>query len=291
MGNEEKRTQYDQFGNNFSNFQGTQGFQGFDFDIGDMFGDFFGFGKKDINKGKDIEIDIQIDLQDTLKAINRTIDLKKNYTCQRCHGSGAEQGSNVKECFSCRGTGHVQQVRRSILGNITRRTICPECHGQGRIPEKPCNVCKGEGRIIEREKIDIHIPAGVDTGQVIKMSGMGEAGKRGGQEGDLYIKILVKPHPVFIREGDNLIIEKEISFSQASLGDEVDIPTLEGKPIILKVPAGTESGKVLRIIKKGIPNFSGWGIGDLYVKLNIQIPKKLNRKQKELLEKLKKEGI
>jgi len=300
LGNKEKRAQYDQFGSNFQGFQGQGGFQGtqgFDFgniDLEDLVGDFFSFGRKkrkDVNKGQDIEVAIEIELKDTLKGVLRTIDIEKKLVCQRCDGSGAEAGSKVKECFSCRGTGEVQQMKRTLLGNITRYIICPECNGQGKIPEKPCNVCKGEGRIKDKEKIDIHVPAGVDTGQTIKITSKGEAGKRGAEPGDLYIKLFVKPHPLFIRKGDDIITEKEITFSQASLGDDIEIPTLEGKDMILKVPSGTESGKVFRMSKKGIPHFTGWGTGDLYIKLIVKTPKKLSRKQKELLEKLREQGI
>ena len=232
-----------------------------------------------------------MDLKDTLQGQKRKISLFKKVVCQRCKGSGAEPGSAVKECFACRGTGQVQQMKKTIFGTITRYVVCPECQGQGKIPEKPCNVCRGEGRIDGQEDIEIYIPAGVDSGQIIKIAGKGDAGRQQGKSGDLYLKIFIKPHPTFKRKGDDLYLSLPISFSQASLGDEVEVPTLDGKKILLKVPAGTESGKVFRISGKGIPRFSGWGRGNLYVELSVKIPKKLTKKQRELLKRLGEEGL
>ena len=185
----------------------------------------------------------------------------------------------------------MQQIRRTIFGSFTQMGVCPECRGEGYRPEKPCNVCKGEGRVKEEEKIKFFVPAGVDSRQIIKMEGKGEAGRKGGQPGDLYIRISVKKHPVFERRGDDLIVSVPVSFSQAALGGEAEVPTLEGKKIELKVPSGTESGKILKVSGKGIPHFSGYGRGNMFVVLNIETPKKLSKKQKELLENLKKEGL
>jgi molecular chaperone DnaJ len=309
LSNKEKRAQYDRFGRVFEGGAGFEpgfdtGFswgrfsEGFEFDFGDlseMMEEFFGFGiprrKKDLKRGKSIEIEIEIPLEDVLKGKEKEISLEKLLSCSRCQGIGAEPGTSVRECFSCRGTGQVQQIRRTPFGSFTRSATCPECGGEGFRPEKPCNVCKGEGRIRGEEVIKIFIPAGVDTNQVIKVEGKGDAGKRGGKSGDLYIRIFVKPHPVFKRKGDDLYISREISFSQAALGDEIEVPTLEGKKILLKVPQGTESGKILRISGKGIPHFSGYGRGNMYVELIVKTPKRLTKKQKELLEKLKEEGI
>ena len=183
----------------------------------------FGFGtapkkKKDLKRGRDVEIDIEISLEDTLKGKEKEVTLYKNITCSRCQGTGAEPGTKIKECFSCRGSGEVQQIRRTFFGSFTRYIICPECGGEGYRPEKPCNVCQGEGRLRGEEKIKIFIPAGVDTNQVIKVEGKGEAGRRGGKAGNLYIRIIVKKHPVFKRKGDDLYISVPISFSQAALG-------------------------------------------------------------------------
>ena len=219
--------------------------------------------------------------------------------CSRCKGIGAESGAKINECFSCRGTGQVQQIKKTFFGSFTKLGICPECNGEGQKPEKPCNVCKGEGRIRDEEKVEIFIPAGVDTNQIIRVDGKGDAGKKGGRSGDLYIRVFVKKHPLFERKGDDLYALAECNFSQAVLGDEVELATLDGsmnspqggKEILLKVPAGTESGRIFRVSGKGIPHFGGYGRGNLYVELVIKTPKKLTKKQKELLEKLKEEGL
>ena len=309
LSNKEKRRQYDQFGRVFEGggFQGggqpgwdfdfSQGFDASeaDFDMGDIFGEMFGFGrpaqKRDIKRGKDIEVEIELSLESILKAQEKEIVLDKEILCNRCHGTGSEPNSKVKECFSCRGQGEVQQIKKTFLGSFARYTVCPECGGEGTKPEKPCNVCKGEGRIRGEERIKVFIPAGVDTNQVIKIEGKGEAGKKGGKAGNLYLRIFIKKHPVFKRRGDDIFLSLPLSFSQAALGDEVELSTLEGSKLLLKVPQGTESGKVLRVSGKGISHFSGWGRGDMFVELVIRTPKKLTKKQKELLERFKEEGI
>lgn len=320
LSDKEKRTQYDRFGRTFEgggaepgfDFQWSWGKPDIDFedifrtdfgDLGEMMEDFFGFGaprrKKDIKKGRDIEVELEISLEDILKGKEKEIGLEKLISCSRCQGVGAEPGTQVKECFSCRGTGQVQQIRRTPFGSFTRLSTCPECGGEGLRPEKPCNVCKGEGRVRGEEKIKIFIPAGVDANQVIKVEGRGDAGKKGGKTGDLYVRIFVKSHPSFKRKGDDLYVSVPISFSQATLGDEIEIPTLDGlvdasqgkKKILLNIPAGIDSGKVLIISGKGIPHFSGYGRGNLYVELVVKTPKRLTKKQKELLEQLRKENL
>ncbi len=329
LSDDKKRKQYDQFGTTFDGAQGFPGQGGMpnwgdfqwswgggqneeesDFsaqggsafggefgDLGDIFGEMFGFGggrgrkAKDLKRGKDIEVDLEITLEDILHGKEKEFTLRKYNTCVRCQGSGAEPGTKTKECFSCRGTGQVQQIRKTVFGSFTQMAICPECGGEGYKPEKPCNVCRGEGRIKSEEKIGVFIPAGVDANQVIKVEGKGESGRKGGKAGDLYIRIYVKKHPVFQRKGDDLYTSAPISMTQAALGDEIEIPTLDSTKILLTIPAGTESGKVLRISGKGLPHFQGYGKGDMYVSLLIKTPKHLTRSQKELLEKLKKEGI
>jgi len=319
LSDKEKRAQYDKFGKVFEGGAGAQPgfdfnwawgrpFQGwggegspdieFDFgvgDLGEMVEEIFGFGstkkKKDVKKGKDIEVDIEIPLEDTLNGKEKVITLEKMNICSRCRGTGAEPGTKVKECFSCRGSGQVQEIRKTFFGSFTRYTTCPECGGEGYKPEKPCNVCRGEGRIKSQEQIKVFIPSGVDTGQIIKVEGKGEAGKKGGKAGDLYVRIFVKKHPIFERKGDDLYFSLPITFSQATLGEEIEASILEGTKILLEVPAGTESGKILRISKRGIPHFSGYGKGNLYVELIVKTPKKLTRKQKELMEQLRGEGL
>ena len=311
LSDREKKAQYDRYGRVFEGVPGgaepgfdftwAWGRPGFDFDfgafddLGEMVEEIFGFGaprrKRDLKRGRDIKISLEIPLEETLKNQEKEIILTKMIICSRCQGTGAEPGTKVKECFSCRGTGEVQEIKRTFFGSFTRYTICPECGGEGKRPEKPCNVCQGEGRIRGEEKIKIFIPAGIDSNQVIKVSGKGEAGRKGGKPGDLFVRVLIRHHPVFERRGDDLYISVPISFSQAALGDEIEVPTLEGVKLLLMVPRGTESGKILRISGKGIPHFSAAGRGNLYAELILKTPKKLTKKQKELLEQLRKENL
>jgi len=309
LSNKEKKSQYDRFGRVFEGVPGGE--PGFDFqwawgrpdvdfefdfgDLGEMMEEMFGFGvpsrRKDLKRGRDIEIDIEIPLEETLKGREKVVTLYKHIACSRCQGTGAEPGTKISECFSCRGSGEVQQIKKTPFGSFTRYTTCPECGGEGNRPEEPCNVCRGEGRVKGEADIKIWIPAGVDTNQVIKVEGKGDVGKKGGKPGNLYVRIFVKRHPIFVRKGDDLYVSAPISFSQAALGDKIEVPTLEDKKILLTVPTGTESGKILRISNKGIPHFSGYGRGNLYVELIVKTPKKLTKKQKELLERLKAEGL
>lgn len=308
----QKRQQYDQYGSVDGDFsaQGgpasgwnwawqNQAQGGFDAeDLGDIFENFFSFGgggratrRKDVKKGKDIQVDIEIELAETLKPIVRQIKLGKLISCVRCHANGAEPETKVNECFSCRGTGQVQQVKRTILGSYTSFATCPECKGEGTKPEKPCNVCRGEGRLKGDDTVEFTIPAGIDNNQAMEIPEKGDAGKKGGKAGDLYVRVYVKKHAVFARKGDDLYLTQEISFSQAALGDEIEIPALEGTQILLTVPAGTESGRILRVSGKGIPNFGSSHRGNMYVELLVKIPKKLTREQRKALEDLKEKGL
>jgi molecular chaperone DnaJ len=316
LSDKQKRTQYDQFGSAFDN-RGAGGFGGggagmgqdgwfwgrpgaefdvqFD-DLGEMMEEMFGFGqpgkkRRDPKKGKDIRLDIEISLEEAFMGIEKEFVVSKNEQCPRCTGSGAEPDTKIKECFSCRGTGQVQQVKRTFLGSFTKYVICPECGGEGYRPEKLCNVCKGEGRVKKDDTIRVSIPAGVDNNQVIKIEQRGEAGRRGGKSGDLYVRVFLKAHPVFERKGDDLYILHDISLANAALGGEIEVPTIEGKNILLKVPPATESGKVFRVSGKGITRFNGFGRGNMYAQMNIAVPKKLTKKQKELLEQLREEGL
>lgn len=307
LSNQDKRAQYDKFGRVFErgsqpgfDFQWSWGRPdiGFDFnveDLSDLVEEMFGFSgsrkRKDFKRGSSIKIDVEVDLEETLKGIEKEITFYKQVSCLRCQGVGAEPGTKIVECFSCRGTGHVQEVKKTFFTSFTKYIVCPECMGEGYRPEKPCNVCRSEGRMKGEENIKVWVPAGVDTNQIIKIEGKGNAGRKSGKPGDLFVRIFLKKHPVFKRKGDDLYVSIPVLFSQAALGDEIDIPTLEKENFSLKIPAGLESGKIFRISKKGIPHFSGRGRGDLYVQLAIKTPKKLTKKQKDLLSKLRIEKI
>ncbi len=317
LSNEDKRAQYDRYGTTFEGAQqgGGAGFGGFDFgsfweqagqegggfdyeNLGDIFEEFFGSGfartkaKKQPRRGADIQVDIEMDLEETLQSREKTFSIYKLVKCSRCNGNGAEPGTKIKECSTCRGMGQVQQIKRTVFGTMTHYANCPSCKGEGNSPEKPCNVCKGEGRIKQEQEIKVVIPAGVDSGQMLQFRGQGNAGKKNGPPGDLYVRVFVKPHSAFQRRGDDLYTTAPMAFSQIVLGDKVKVPGLgKEKPVYLKVPAGTQPGKIFRISDKGIPKFSGYGRGNLYVKITIATPKRLTRRQKELLKKLKEEGI
>ncbi|MBI4138514.1 MAG: molecular chaperone DnaJ [Candidatus Wildermuthbacteria bacterium] len=317
LSDSDKRAQYDKFGRVFEGGasqqgQGFNGFNwgwgqqgghahdgedgegaGFDFDLGDIFEDFFGGGRpeKDVKRGRDIEMRVEIPLEAVVKGKEEHIKIKRQVSCSRCQGIGAEPGTKVKECFSCRGTGQVQQIRRTAFGSFTRVGPCPECKGEGLNPEKNCIVCKGEGRMATEETIKVQIPAGVDSNQILKVAGKGEAGRRKGRTGDLYLRIFIKEHPAFKREGDDLYVKMPILFSQAALGAQLEVPTVEGGAVGLSMPAGTSAGQVFRIQGKGIPHFSGLGRGSMFVEVVVVIPKKLTKEQKDLLERLQREGI
>jgi len=314
-----KRAQYDRFGQTFeqAGASGASWAGGFDFssiwedfgekfsqttrsfdfdDLEDIFEEMFGFGvrtkkPKDIRRGRDIQIDVKIDLEDVLKSKRIKFNIEKFVKCHRCQGTGAEPGTEVKECFTCRGTGRVQKIKKSFFGTFTHYTICPACQGLGYIPEKPCNVCHGQGRIKSNETIEIEILKGVDNNQVLKYKGKGDAGIRGGESGDLYVKVHIKKDPLFQRKGDDLYYIQKLTISEAILGTEKEIRLLDGKTIYLKIPPGTPDGKIFKISNKGVPHFSGFGRGDLYVVVKIDIPKKLTKKQKDILEKLREEGL
>lgn len=312
LSDKEKRAQYDQFGRVFSGSSGQpDGFNAgnwswgtpgngeetnFDFgDLGDVFEDFFGFGQsrqsKDNRRGQDIEVALEVGLAETLTGHEKEISLRKLIHCDRCQGSGAEPGSRARECFSCRGQGQVQQVKRTFLGSFTTVVTCPECKGEGTKPEKPCQVCSGEGRLKGLEKIRVFVPAGIDNNQVVRVESKGEAGKKNARPGDLYVRFLIKKHPGFDRKGDDLFTVLPIPFAKMVLGGKVELMDLAGRKIVLAIPAGAEPNKLLRLSGKGIPHFQGRGWGDLYVKLNVRIPKKVTPSQKELLEKLENEDL
>ncbi len=304
LSDDKKRNQYDQFGKSFdgggfqqgSGFDFSQGGFGFNFeDFGDIFEEAFGWtstrGFKDSRRGKDIEVSLEMELEEILVKQNKKFTINKFVFCERCRGEGAEPGTPKNECVVCRGTGRVQKIKRGFWGSYTQETLCPDCQGEGQRPDKPCNVCSGEGRIRKKEEINIAIPAGVDTNQVLKVAGKGSAGKKGGMPGDLYIKIIIKKHPSFLRKGDDLLTEVLIPYSVAVLGGKVAVKDIEGKKLIVDIKPGTISEKVLRIVGRGITHFSGFGRGNLFLKVIINVPKNLTKEQRGLLEELKKKEL
>jgi molecular chaperone DnaJ len=310
LSDDKKRAQYDQFGAifeqpgfDFSGFAGQgvnfedlfRGFSGQGGDFSDIFGDIFstfggrGRARHYKTKARDISIDLELTLEDIYKGIKKDIKLQKLIKCPICKGGGGESGSSMKKCSVCKGSGEIHQTQRTFFGSFSQITTCSNCRGEGEIPEKICSKCRGRGVIKDTETITINIPFGVDDGQIIKFEGQGEAGKQGELPGDLYVKIHLKKHKDFIKKGDDIYYELPISFTQAVLGDKIEIPTLE-KKVNLKIPAGIQSGKLIRIRGKGLSRAAG-GRGDQFVKIQIETPQKISQKVKELLEKLKDEGI
>jgi molecular chaperone DnaJ len=233
---------------------------------------------------------MEITLEDAFAGVEKEINLRKYNICKHCKGTGGEPGSGKKRCSECDGNGQVQQTKRTFFGTFSQVITCEKCFGEGEINERECKECKGTGRVHEIDSIKIDLPAGVDNEQTIKITGKGEAAKRGGIAGDLYVRVHLKPHKIFKRKRDDVFYDAEIKFSQAVLGDKIDVPTLEGD-LKLKIPAGTESGQLFRLKGKGMPSLNGYGNGDEYVKIKIQVPKKLSRKEEEIIEKLKEEGL
>ena len=305
LGDEKKRAEYNTYGRTFSEGAGAgaQGFgaegfdfsgfnaQGFqDFDLGDIFGEFFGGGstRQRARRGRDISIDAELSFSDSIFGVERKILLNKTSYCETCKGSGAEPGTDIKTCETCNGKGTLRETRRSLLGSFTTQKTCTECHGTGKIPKEKCHTCHGAGIQKKEQEITVRIPAGIEVGEMIRLTGAGEA-IQGGVSGDLYIKIHVKPHAIFKKDGVNLTMNLNIKLSTALLGGEYTIETLDGD-IKVKVPAGVAIGEVLRVKGKGVPIEKNKR-GDLLIKLNIQIPQKLSRSAQKLVEQLKGEGM
>ncbi|MEK9182428.1 MAG: molecular chaperone DnaJ [Patescibacteria group bacterium] len=274
----------------FSDFAGQAGQGGFqDFDLGDIFGDLFGGGRRERTKrGRDISIDLAISFSESVFGAERKILITKTSVCGECKGSGAKIGSETITCDICNGKGKIHETRRSIFGTFSTQKECANCHGAGRIPRDKCHKCKGAGVARSEEEIVVKIPAGVDNGEMVRLGGAGEA-VRGGIAGDLYIKLHVAKHPIFRKEGSNLLMDLNVKLTQAILGGETTIKTLDGD-LILKIPEGVSHGETLRVRGKGVPTGRN-SRGDIMIKVNIQIPVKLSKNAKKIVEELKKEGI
>lgn len=296
LGDEQKRQTYDQFGSAaFENggaggfgqgFGGSGGFgaQGFDMgDLGDIFGDVFGFGgtrtKTRQRRGSDIQVDLDLKFEDAVFGIDRDITLNRTLRCERCAGLGAEPGTKLNECTTCNGSGVIDKIQRTVLGRIRTRAACEDCGGDGKIAETKCTGCDGIGVEKKQKTLTVSIPVGVDDGNIIRLRGEGEAGANGGPEGDLFLKIHVTSSKEFTRVGHMIRSNAEIGFTQAALGDNIEVKTVDGT-VDLKIPAGTQSGTEFKLRGKGIAG------NDHLVTVNVVTPKRLSREQKQLLDKL-----
>ncbi|KPK29169.1 MAG: molecular chaperone DnaJ [Nitrospira bacterium SG8_35_1] len=289
LSDSQKRAHYDQFGTAEGAGAGFEGFGGFgDFSsgfgdifenmFGDIFGDFSGRRRTRPTKGQDLRYNLKIKLNEAVSGTEKKIKIPKWENCSTCDGSGAKPGKGPTVCQTCHGTGQTKLQQ----GFFTIARTCGACGGEGKIISDPCLDCRGQGKIRKEKTVNLKIPAGVDTGIRLKVTGEGEAGIHGGPKGDLYVVLEVEPHPFFKRKDNDLLCEVPISFVHAALGGEIEVPTLEGNEQI-KIPAGTPSGKVFHLRGRGVPKLGGYGKGDQYISVYIDVPKKLTQRQRELL--------
>jgi molecular chaperone DnaJ len=298
----DKRARYDRFGHAMAGAGAGAGggFGGFEFDLSDalrqfMEGGFFGggmFGRERAAgsstrvRGNDLQVKLALSLEEIAAGVKKTLKVKRHASCAECGGSGARKGTQRKTCPTCRGTGQVRQVSSTFLGQFVNIQTCPQCYGEGKIISEPCPSCKGEGRVREEKVVEVNIPAGVAAGQYLTLRGEGNAGLHGGPSGDLIVIIDELPHQYFVRDGDNIIYSLTLTIPQIVLGDEVEVPTLNGRAR-LKIEPGTEPGRILRMRGKGLPALNGYHTGDQLVEIRLHVPRRLSSRERELLSELR----
>ena len=298
LGNEQKRREYDSYGQTFAGGAGGQGFGGFDFsqfqqadiDLDDILGG-FGFGgarRAQVRKGRDISMDTQISFKESVFGVQKTVLLAKMGTCSECEGSGAKKGTEMVTCTTCNGQGKVHETRNSFLGTFSTVRACPTCDGVGKVPKEKCPACDGAGVRKQEEEITVAIPAGIQDGEMIRMTGHGEAIKQG-QPGDLYIKVHVTPHELFTRNGPHLVVDVPLKLTDALSGTVYHLTTLEGKDLEVKIAPMKKTEETLRVKGHGVPQ--GSLRGDILLKLSVRLPQKLSSKAKKLVGELKEHGL
>jgi molecular chaperone DnaJ len=300
LSDDNKRARYDQFGHaGMSGAAGGGGFGGGGFDMedifsqfGDIFGGHFGGGfgggggrRQRVNKGSNLRVRVKLTLKEVANGVEKKIKVRKQVSCSACDGSGAKDAHSHSTCTTCNGSGQVTRIQRTILGQVQTASVCPTCGGDGKIITAKCTTCHGEGLTKKEEIISINIPAGVEEGMQLSVSGKGNAARRGGINGDLLVLIEEEAHPELIRDGNNLLYNLFISVPEAIIGTAAEIPTVDGK-VKVKIDAGTQSGKILRLKGKGIPDVNRYGHGDLLVKINVWIPKKVSKEEHKIIEKM-----
>jgi molecular chaperone DnaJ len=287
----DKRAAYDRFGHaGVGTSAGHAGFEGFNFGgFGEIFDAFFGGTatrtRRGPARGADLRVNLSLSFEEAVFGAEKTIEITRNETCNVCTGLGAEPGSKPERCPTCNGTGEVRRSQQSIFGQFVNVTMCERCRGEGRIIKDPCHECRGSGRVRKARTLSVRIPAGVDAGSQIRLSGEGDAGALGGGPGNLYVLLNVRPHPVFRRDEDDILYELGINFAQAALGAEIKVPTLDGE-VALRIPAGTQSDKVFVLREKGVPHLRGTGRGDQLVRARVVTPMDLTQDQRRLLQQL-----
>jgi molecular chaperone DnaJ len=303
--NADKRARYDRFGHagmenmggGGGGFRGDMNMEDIFSQFGDIFGDgggpfesFFGGGRaqggRQGQRGSNLRVKLSLTLEEIANGVSKKIKVRKQIACTNCGGSGAKDRNSVSTCSTCRGAGHVRQVKQTFLGTMQTTVACPSCHGSGQTITALCGSCKGEGHTMGEETIEINIPGGVEDGMQLSMRGKGNAGRRGGSPGDLLITIEEIPHDSLHREGNNIIFDLYLNFADAALGTQIEVPTISGKAKI-KIPAGTQSGKIFRLKDKGLPNVQSHGRGDQLVHVNVWTPKILNAEEQQLMEKMR----
>jgi molecular chaperone DnaJ len=306
LSDEKKRQQYDTFGSaDAGSFGGGQGggFGGFDFsgfsqggnmefDLGDIFGEFFGGGggrrRQQTPRGNDISIDIELTFKESIFGAEKDINLNTMSKCEHCNGTGGEPNSEIVTCPKCHGDGMIRETKSSIFGSFATQKICPDCNGKGKIPKEKCKVCHGQTIVRKSHSLKVKIPSGIENGEMVRLSGAGETAPHG-TTGDLYIRAHVRPHKEIRKEGSNLVMKLPVKLTEALLGGERLIETLDGS-LTLKIPQGVRFGEILRLKEKGVPS-DGRRRGDLLVHIEIELPKKISRTASKLIEDLKKEGL
>ena len=291
LGDHSKRAAYDRFGHR----AGSGGFEGFG-DVGgfaDIFETFFGAGgrrgsQRGPQRGSDLRYDLSITFEEAVFGADKSIEIPSLQTCEKCDGTGAEPGSEPAICPRCQGSGELRRVQQSVFGQFVNVVMCDACQGEGQIVASPCSRCRGQGRERRAKPLSIKIPAGVDRGQQIRLSGEGEIGPKGGPPGDLYVVLDVKEHALFKREGYEIYFDLPLNVAQATLGDEITIPTLEGETE-LRIPPGTQHGRQFRLRSKGVPHLRSTERGNMFVVANVVIPSKLSGRQRDLFEELGRE--
>lgn len=295
LSDEEKRRKYDQYGHaafdpnaGFGGGGGFDGFGGFG-DLGDIFGDIFGFGggraSRNPNaprRGDDLRATVNISFEEAAFGCEKEVTITPIEACSDCNGTGCAPGTTAEICPDCKGSGTIRTTQRTPFGMAQSTSPCPKCHGSGKVIHQPCKTCKGMGKVRRQRKIKIKIPAGIDDGQTLSISGKGNAGVNGGPAGDLRVSVIVRPHSQFERDGSSVLLNQQISFAQAVLGADIEVPTLDGK-VKLTIPEGTQPGAVFRLRGKGIPYLHGGGRGDQFITVSIAVPKGLTNSQKEHL--------
>ena len=292
LSDDQKRAAYDRYGH--AGVQGTGGMPDFTVDFADLFEEFFGMGgfgrssqrsRNMPRRGADLQLRLELTFEEAVFGLEKEIEFTRDEICATCQGKGAEPGTDPVRCTTCNGSGEVRQVRQTILGSMVQVSTCPTCNGAGETISTPCHTCNGRGQERKTRKKIITIPAGVDDGNQIRLAGEGQPGTNGGPHGNLYLLINVKPHKFFKRRNTDILLDLDINVAQATLGADVPIPTVDGEDI-LRIPNGTQPGKVLRVRGKGVPHLRGSGRGDQLVVINIAIPKHLSNEQRELFEQL-----